>query len=162
MLITPESTSVLECTEASQTFSDKPLEGSKHYADLYTLALDICKEDVHQQMAKAKAVFVNSVYEFLTTCKVLSYAWMASFCLNKVSTESLRQVLINLFLLFGNAIFMGRQASLSWLGKKLCILQNKLNPNFKGVKTKVEVLCWKRIQNTIRTLFSQKDLGISN
>ena len=74
MLITPESTSVLECTEASQTFSDKPLEGSKHYADLYTLALDICKEDVHQQMAKAKAVFVNSVYEFLTTCKVLSYA----------------------------------------------------------------------------------------
>ena len=74
MLITPESTSVLECTEASQTFSDKPLEGSKTYSDLYTLALDTCKEDVHQQMAKAKAVFVNSVFEFLTTCKVLSYA----------------------------------------------------------------------------------------
>ena len=74
MLITPECTSVLECTEASQTFSDKPLEGSSTYADLYTLALDICKEDVHQQMAKAKAVFVNSVFEFLTTCKVLSYA----------------------------------------------------------------------------------------
>ena len=74
MLITPESTSVLECTEASQTFSDKPLEGSRTYSDLYTLALDICKEDVHEQMAKAKAVFVNSVFEFLTTCKVLSYA----------------------------------------------------------------------------------------
>ena len=74
MLITPESTCVLECTEASQTFSDKPLEGSKTYADLYTLALDICPEEVHTQMSKAKAVFVNSTYEFLSCTKVLSYA----------------------------------------------------------------------------------------
>ena len=74
MLITPESTCVLECTEASQTFSDKPLEGSSTYADLYTLALDICPEEIHTQMGKAKAVFVNSVYEFLSCTKVLSYA----------------------------------------------------------------------------------------
>jgi hypothetical protein len=40
ILITPENTTVLECTEASQTFSDKPLEGLGHFADLYTMALD--------------------------------------------------------------------------------------------------------------------------
>ena len=74
MLITPENTCVLECTEASQTFSDKPLEGSKIYSDLYSLALDVCKEDVHEQMGKAKAVFLNSVFEFLSCCKVISYA----------------------------------------------------------------------------------------
>ena len=74
MLITPENTSVLECTEASQTFSDKPLEGSSTYSDLYSLAMDICAPEVHEQMSKAKAVFVNSVYEFLSCTKVLSYA----------------------------------------------------------------------------------------
>lgn len=74
MLITPEATSVLECTEASQTFSDKPLEGTSIHSDLYTLALETCTPEVHEQMSKAKAVFVNSVYEFLSCTKVLSYA----------------------------------------------------------------------------------------
>ena len=74
MLITPDNTSVLECTEASQTFSDKSLEGSGIYADLYTMALDTCSTEVIQQMDKAKAVFVNTVYQFLSCSKVLSYA----------------------------------------------------------------------------------------
>ena len=74
MLITPENTCVLECTEASQTFSDKPLEGSSIYTDLYSMTLDVAKPDVVEQMTKAKAVFVNSVYEFLSCTKVLSYA----------------------------------------------------------------------------------------
>ncbi len=55
-------------------FSDKPMEGSKIYSDLYTMALDICKPEVHEHMEKAKAVFYNSVYEFLTSTKVISYA----------------------------------------------------------------------------------------
>ena len=67
--------STLECTEASQTFSDKPLEGSKIYSDLYSLTLDTAKPEVLEQMKKAKAVFLNSVYEFLSFTKVLSYAW---------------------------------------------------------------------------------------
>ena len=74
MLITPDNTSVLECTEASQTFSDKPLEGSGSYADLYTMTLDTASPEVIQQMEKAKAVFVNTVYQFLSCSKVLSYA----------------------------------------------------------------------------------------
>ena len=74
VLITPENTCVLECTEASQTFSDKPLEGSSIYTDLYSMTLDVAKPEVLEQMTKAKAVFVNSVYEFLTCTKVLSYA----------------------------------------------------------------------------------------
>ena len=58
MLITPDATSVLECTEASQTFSDKPLEGFGTYSDFYTMALDTASKEVLEQMAKAKAVFV--------------------------------------------------------------------------------------------------------
>lgn len=74
ILITPENTTVLECTEASQTFSDKPLEGLGHFADLYTMALDTCSNEVLDQMQKAKAVFVDTVFRFLCTTKVLSYA----------------------------------------------------------------------------------------
>ena len=74
MLITPENTSVLECTEASQTFNDKPLEGSGIYADLHTMALDTCSKEVVEQMEKGKAIFVNTVFEFLSCTKVLSYA----------------------------------------------------------------------------------------
>jgi len=74
MLITPENTTVLECTEASQTFNDKPLEGSGYYSDLYTMMLDTSTPEVLDQMAKAKPVFVNTVYQFLTCSKVISYA----------------------------------------------------------------------------------------
>ena len=37
VLVTPEKTSVLECTEASQTFSDKPIEGFERFFDLYLM-----------------------------------------------------------------------------------------------------------------------------
>ena len=46
MLVTPETTSVLECTEASQTFSDPPEPGLSHYADLYNLASEYCSPQV--------------------------------------------------------------------------------------------------------------------
>lgn len=75
LLITPEKTSVLECTEASQTFSDKPVEGFESLYDLYTMAKsDLCSKEVREQLPKAKAVFVNTVYQFLCCTKVLSYA----------------------------------------------------------------------------------------
>ena len=74
MLITPDNTSVLECTEASQTFNDKPLEGSGIYADLYTMALDTCSKEVVEQMDKAKAVFTDTMFQFLSCTKILSYA----------------------------------------------------------------------------------------
>ena len=74
VLITPEKTSVLECTEASQTFSDKPVEGYDNMADVYTMALDKCSEEVVEQLPHAKAVFVDTVFQFLSHSKVLSYA----------------------------------------------------------------------------------------
>lgn len=74
VLITPEKTSVLECTEASQTFSDKPVEGYANMADVYTMALDKCSKEVIEQLPHAKAVFVDTVYQFLSHSKVLSYA----------------------------------------------------------------------------------------
>ena len=74
VLITPEKTSVLECTEASQTFSDKPVEGYANMADVYTMALDKCSAEVAGQLPHAKAVFVDTVYQFLSHSKVLSYA----------------------------------------------------------------------------------------
>ena len=46
MLVTPERTSVLECTEASQTFSDTPEPGLSHYADLFNLASEYCSAQV--------------------------------------------------------------------------------------------------------------------
>ncbi len=74
VLITPQKTSVLECTEASQTFSDAPVEGYEHFYDLYLMAGDKCSPEVKEQLGKAKAVFVNTVFQFLSYAKVLSYA----------------------------------------------------------------------------------------
>ena len=62
MLVTPERTSVLECTEASQTFrwnkqfpfkeivtyfSDTPEAGLAHFADLYNLSMNYCSSQVN-------------------------------------------------------------------------------------------------------------------
>jgi len=74
MLVTPERTSVLECTEASQAFSDTPEEGLGFYSDLYSLALSHCSSSVTSQMAEATPIFVDSVYQFLLATLVLSYA----------------------------------------------------------------------------------------
>lgn len=74
VLVTPEKTSVLECTEASQTFSDKPVEGFENMADIYCMAVDHCSPEVKEQLPKSKAVFVNTVFQFLSSAKVLSYA----------------------------------------------------------------------------------------
>ena len=74
MLITPERSSVLECTEASQTFSDTPEAGLPFYSDLYSLALDHCSSNVTQQMEQATPIFIDSVYQFLLATLVLSYA----------------------------------------------------------------------------------------
>ena len=56
MLITPERSSVLECTEASQTFSDTPETGLPFYSDLYSLALDHCSSNVTKQMEQATQI----------------------------------------------------------------------------------------------------------
>ena len=94
MLVTPDRTSVLECTEASQTFrsttttktiffqiifnkiffSDAPEPGLSHFADLHNLALSYCSSQVTQQMEQATPIFVDSVYQFLLATLVLSYA----------------------------------------------------------------------------------------
>lgn len=74
MLITPEKTSVLECTEASQTFSDVPVPGFENVADLYSMAGNSCSQEVKDQLPKAKAVFVNTVFEFLSCTKLISFA----------------------------------------------------------------------------------------
>jgi hypothetical protein len=50
------------------------VSGLEHLADLYTMALDRCSKEVKDQMDKARAVFVNTVFEFLSCAKVLSYA----------------------------------------------------------------------------------------
>uniref|UniRef100_A0A0K2TFR8 Cancer susceptibility candidate protein 1 homolog [Apis mellifera] n=1 Tax=Lepeophtheirus salmonis TaxID=72036 RepID=A0A0K2TFR8_LEPSM len=74
ILVTPEKTSVLECTEASQTFNDKPIENFENFPDLYSMILDVAPEPVLKQMEKAKAVFVHTVSQMLLSSKVLSYA----------------------------------------------------------------------------------------
>eukprot|EP00095_Tigriopus_kingsejongensis_P003535 snap_masked-scaffold106_size358372-processed-gene-1.3 protein:Tk03535 transcript:snap_masked-scaffold106_size358372-processed-gene-1.3-mRNA-1 annotation:"axonemal 84 kda protein" len=74
VLITPRKTSVLECTEASQTFSDESVPGMGNLADVYTMALDHGSKEVREQLPKAKAVFVNTVFQFLSAAKVISYA----------------------------------------------------------------------------------------
>ena len=74
ILITPEMTSVLECTEASQTFSDAPVAGLERLDDVYTMALDHASQEVREQVAKCSAVFVHTVFEFLQRAKVISYA----------------------------------------------------------------------------------------
>ena len=60
VLITPEKTSVLECTEASQTFSDKPVEGLETMADVYTMALDKQNLSELEQCLAAK-MYMNSL-----------------------------------------------------------------------------------------------------
>ena len=74
MLVTPDCTSILECTEASQTFNDKAEDNLPFFSDLYNLAVNHCSQTVTSQMQKVTPIFVDSVYQFLLASKVLSYA----------------------------------------------------------------------------------------
>ena len=117
MLITPERTSVLECTEASQTFSDTPETGLPFYSDLYSLALDHCSSNVFlthffffnllpifqsffdpgnvtKQMEQATPIFIDSVYQFLLATLVLSYAWLPD-CLLPFDLPDCQLVYVN-------------------------------------------------------------------
>jgi hypothetical protein len=52
----------------------KAVAGYEALADVYTMALDKCSENVVEQLPNAKPVFVNTLYQFLAHARLLSYA----------------------------------------------------------------------------------------
>ncbi|XP_076047226.1 dynein axonemal intermediate chain 7 homolog [Oratosquilla oratoria] len=78
VLVTPQRTVVLECTEVSQSFSAEPRQGLKvsylqYYADLYQLVSNEFKQDVIESMQQASSAFVHTINHMLNSSSVISY-----------------------------------------------------------------------------------------
>ncbi|XP_071538177.1 dynein axonemal intermediate chain 7-like [Panulirus ornatus] len=73
VLVTPQQTCVLECTEISQSFSNKEEDSSKYYADLYQLVLGELSEEVRQTLLAASPAFIHTVHHMLKSASVISY-----------------------------------------------------------------------------------------
>ncbi|KAG7153283.1 Axonemal 84 kDa protein-like [Homarus americanus] len=73
VLVTPQKTCVLECTEISQAFSNNDEDPSKYYADLYQLVLDDLDEGVRQTVQDASPIFIHNIQYMLKAASVISY-----------------------------------------------------------------------------------------
>ncbi|XP_063841391.1 dynein axonemal intermediate chain 7 homolog isoform X2 [Scylla paramamosain] len=73
VLVTPQKTSILECTEISQAFSTTDEDESKYYADLYQLVLGEMGESVRQTVQEASPVFIYTIHHVLKSASVISY-----------------------------------------------------------------------------------------
>ncbi|XP_050725906.1 dynein axonemal intermediate chain 7 homolog [Eriocheir sinensis] len=73
VLVTPQKTSILECTEISQAFSTADEEESKYYADLYQLVLGEMGDSVRQTVQEASPVFIHTIHHVLKSASVISY-----------------------------------------------------------------------------------------
>ena len=72
--MTPKKTLVIKCTKTSTFFSNMSITGFENVADIYTMAADHCSPEVKALLPRGKAVFVNTVFQLLSSAKVLSYA----------------------------------------------------------------------------------------
>ncbi|XP_047487265.1 dynein axonemal intermediate chain 7 homolog [Penaeus chinensis] len=73
VLVTPQRTCVLECTEISQSFSNNPEEPNKYYADLYQMVLGDLGSSVRQTVEAASPVFIHTIHSMLKSASVISY-----------------------------------------------------------------------------------------
>ncbi|XP_069178268.1 dynein axonemal intermediate chain 7 homolog isoform X2 [Procambarus clarkii] len=73
VLVTPQKTSVLQCTEISQAFSNNDQDPSKYYADLYQLVLGEVGEGARRMLEDASPVFIHTIHHMLKSASVISY-----------------------------------------------------------------------------------------
>ncbi|XP_053652417.1 dynein axonemal intermediate chain 7-like [Cherax quadricarinatus] len=73
VLVTPQRTAVLECSEISQSFSTAEEEPEKYYADLYQLVLGEADDGAKQVLQEASPVFIHTIHHMLKSASVISY-----------------------------------------------------------------------------------------
>ncbi|XP_068243751.1 dynein axonemal intermediate chain 7-like [Palaemon carinicauda] len=73
VLVTPQRTCVLECTEISQAFSTKQEDPEKYHADLYQMVLDDLGPEVNQIIKAASPVFTHTIHTMLKSSSIVSY-----------------------------------------------------------------------------------------
>ncbi|XP_066969371.1 dynein axonemal intermediate chain 7-like [Macrobrachium rosenbergii] len=73
VLVTPQRTCVLECTEISQAFSMNQEDPEKYHADLYQMVLDDLGPEVNQIVRGASPVFTHTIHTMLKSSSIISY-----------------------------------------------------------------------------------------
>ncbi|XP_064116681.1 LOW QUALITY PROTEIN: dynein axonemal intermediate chain 7 homolog [Macrobrachium nipponense] len=73
VLVTPQRTCVLECTEISQAFSMNQEDPEKYHADLYQMVLDDLGPEVNQIVKAASPVFTHTIHTMLKSSSIISY-----------------------------------------------------------------------------------------
>ncbi|CAB3386400.1 Hypothetical predicted protein [Cloeon dipterum] len=74
LLVTSQRSSVVHCTEVSQSFSDEPAQGMNFYADVYHLLLNHGSEKAKSFLREPDVPLVHCVFDFLDATKVLSFS----------------------------------------------------------------------------------------
>ncbi|XP_065336687.1 dynein axonemal intermediate chain 7 homolog [Cloeon dipterum] len=74
LLVTSQRSSVVHCTEVSQSFSDEPAQGMNFYADVYHLLLNHGSEKAKSFLREPDVPLVHSVFDILDATKVLSFS----------------------------------------------------------------------------------------
>ncbi|XP_059490926.1 dynein axonemal intermediate chain 7-like [Neocloeon triangulifer] len=74
LLVTSQRSSVVQCTEVSQSFSDEPAPGMKFYADVLHLLLEHGSATAKSHLKNPEVALVNTVFTILDATKVLSFS----------------------------------------------------------------------------------------
>ncbi|CAG9853528.1 unnamed protein product [Phyllotreta striolata] len=74
VLVNPMKAYYIDCTEVSQAFVDKPVEGSKFCADLLNLVRSTTGIFIRKKVESYSKINVYAVYEFLVATRVVSFS----------------------------------------------------------------------------------------
>ncbi|XP_057651081.1 dynein axonemal intermediate chain 7-like [Diorhabda carinulata] len=74
LLVTPTNSTIINCTEVSQEFSDEPVESIKFSADLYNLMKTISGIAVRKKVGEFSKLNIYTVSEFLIATRILSFS----------------------------------------------------------------------------------------
>lgn len=74
LLITPYRSLLVDCTEVSQAFSEKGIEGMEYYPDLYWLIQAHASETSKEKIEKVDLILVQTVYYMLVSTRVFSFS----------------------------------------------------------------------------------------
>ncbi|XP_075210339.1 dynein axonemal intermediate chain 7-like [Lycorma delicatula] len=74
LLVTPQRTIVVDCTEVSQAFSEQGIQGMEYYPDLYWLTQAHASSTSKEKIEKADLMLVQTVNLILTRTRVFSFS----------------------------------------------------------------------------------------
>ncbi|XP_043220818.1 dynein axonemal intermediate chain 7-like isoform X3 [Amphibalanus amphitrite] len=74
LLVRPRKTTIVECGETSQGWSDQEAPGMPYFADLYHLVEALGSEEARARLEAAPCTFVNCLHTLFTATRLLSYS----------------------------------------------------------------------------------------